>query len=49
MKKRTFIKLSAAAAAMPIDLKSFVSPEKLTNWAGNIGYSTENVYGATSF
>jgi xylitol oxidase len=50
MKKRTFIKLCSAAAAMP--LKSFPScppaPEKLSNWAGNIEYSTDNVASATS-
>jgi len=48
MKKRTFIKLCTAAAAMPFELPSLASPEKLTNWAGNIEYSTENVYGASS-
>src|SRR5215475_1462933 len=48
MKKRTFIKLCTAAAAMPFELQSFASPEKLTNWAGNIEYSTENVASADS-
>lgn len=48
MKKRTFIKLCAAAAAMPPELTSFTPPEKLTNWAGNIEYSTENVASANS-
>lgn len=48
MKKRTFLKLCTAAAAMPFELPSLASPEKLTNWAGNIEYSTENVYGASS-
>src|SRR6202008_2008644 len=48
MKKRTFIKLCTAAAAMPFEITSFASPEKLTNWAGNIEYSTDNIYGATS-
>jgi alditol oxidase len=46
MKKRTFIKLCSAAIAMP--LESWASPEKLTNWAGNIAYSTDNVYAAAS-
>ena len=48
MKKRTFIKLCAAAAAMPPKLPSVTPPEKLTNWAGNIEYSTENVASANS-
>ena len=48
MKKRTFIKLCTAAATMPPELTSFASPEKLTNWAGNIEYSTENVASANS-
>ena len=43
MKKRTFIKLCTAAAAMPFEIKSVTSPEKLSNWAGNIEYSTDNV------
>ena len=48
MKKRTFIKLCTAAAAMPLELASFASPEKLANWAGNIEYSTGNVASANS-
>src|SRR5215470_9591859 len=48
MKKRTFIKLCTAAAAMPLELSSFASPEKLSNWAGNIEYSTDNVSSANS-
>jgi xylitol oxidase len=48
MKKRTFIKLFAAAAAMPPKLTSVTPSEKLTNWAGNIEYSTENVASANS-
>jgi len=48
MKKRTFIKLCTAAAAMPLELPSFASPEKLSNWAGNIEYATENVATADS-
>src|SRR5882762_8285306 len=48
MKKRTFIKLCTAAAAMPLEISSFAMPEKLSNWAGNIEYSTDNVFGATS-
>src|SRR6266404_6127143 len=46
MRKITFIKLCSAAMTMP--LESWASPEKLTNWAGNIEYSTGNVHGATS-
>jgi len=48
MKKRTFIKLCTAAAAMPFELSSFAAPEKLSNWAGNIEYSTDNVATANS-
>src|SRR5256885_1658582 len=48
MKKRTFIKLCTAAAAMPFELPCFASPEKLSNWAGNIEYSADNVATANS-
>jgi xylitol oxidase len=48
MKKRTFIKLCTAAAAMPFEINSLASPEKLSNWAGNIEYSTDNVASANS-
>jgi len=48
MKKRTFIKLCTAAATMPLEISAFASPEKLTNWAGNIEYSTDNVASANS-
>src|SRR5215813_11306832 len=48
MKKRTFIKLCTAAATMHFEMTSLASPEKLTNWAGNIEYSTENVVSANS-
>lgn len=48
MKKRTFIKLCTAAAAMPFEIESFASPEKLSNWAGNVEYSTANVATANS-
>ena len=33
---------------MTMPLESWPSPEKLANWAGNIEYSTDKVYGATS-
>src|SRR5215831_853302 len=48
MKKRKFIKLCTAAAAMPLEISAFASPERLTNWAGNIEYSTDNVTSANS-
>jgi alditol oxidase len=54
MKKRTFLKLSGAigAEAMLAPLRVWGAerkvPEKLKNWAGNIEYSTENLYAAKS-
>jgi xylitol oxidase len=48
LKKRTFIKLCTAAAAMPVEISTSASPEKLTNWAGNIEYSTDKVASANS-
>src|SRR5215469_2568758 len=48
MNKRTFLKLCTAAATMPLEISAFASPEKLTNWAGNIEYSTDNVTSANS-
>lgn len=60
MNKRTFIKLSSALLAAPIvsPLLAWMSPTKafaenasgdtLKNWAGNIEYSTENLYPANS-
>lgn len=48
MKKRTFLKLCTAAAAMPFEIDSIAAPEKLSNWAGNIEYSTDNVATANS-
>src|SRR5215475_6294451 len=48
MKKRTFLKLCTAAVAMPPELTVVASPEKLTNWAGNIEYSTDKVTSANS-
>jgi xylitol oxidase len=54
MKKRTFLKLTGAAGAESI-LSPWLKwgakgkvPEKLKNWAGNIEYSTENLYAAKS-
>lgn len=46
MNKRTFIKLSSALMASPIiaPLRSFAQDARLTNWAGNLTYSTSNVF-----
>jgi len=54
MKKRTFLKLAGAAGTQFILAPWKVSnpgravAEKLHNWAGNIEYSTENLYAAKS-
>src|SRR5271156_6460820 len=50
MNKRTFIKLSSATIAIPAvtRLMAWAAPDKLTNWAGNLEYSTENLYAAKS-
>jgi len=50
MNKRTFMKLSAAAMASPYlgRALSWAGMEKLHNWAGNIEYSTDNLFTATS-
>src|ERR1700687_69938 len=50
MDKRTFMKLLSARLASPVisPLFAWASPEKLTNWAGNLVYSTENLYSANS-
>ncbi len=48
MKRRTFVKLSAAASLSPLasPFLSFTTnnKEKLTNWAGNLVYSTDVVF-----
>ena len=48
--KRTFIKLIAAVTASPIvsPLLSWAAKKKLTNWAGNLEYSTDSLYSANS-
>ena len=48
--KRTFIKLIAWVAASPIfsPLLSWAAKKKLTNWAGNLEYSTDRLYPANS-
>jgi xylitol oxidase len=52
MKKRTFLKLTGAVGAQSLLPPLFgwgaKVPEKLRNWAGNIEYSTENLYAAKS-
>jgi len=50
MNKRAFLKLLAAVIASPplSRLLALVGQEKLSNWAGNLQYSTERLYAATS-
>jgi xylitol oxidase len=50
MNKRTFLKLSSATIAIPTvsRLLAWAAPDKLTNWAGNLEYSTENLHAAKS-
>jgi alditol oxidase len=50
MDKRTFMKLLSALLASPVisPLLAWASPEKLTNWAGNLVYSTDNFFSANS-
>src|SRR5215472_6970528 len=51
MEKRTFLKIASALAATPLvsRLLAWGTPEKLTNWAGNLEYSTDRLYSAQSF
>jgi alditol oxidase len=46
MQRKTFIKLSSAFAAAPFisSFPDFIRQEKLKNWAGNLTYSTNNVF-----
>src|SRR5207249_5466251 len=46
MNRRTIIKLIAAVIANPVvsRLVASTSPNKLTNWAGNLEYSTDQLY-----
>ena len=44
MNKRTFLKLLSAAMAGPV-----AAQKKLTNWAGNLTYSTDHLAEAASF
>src|SRR5258707_9640224 len=50
MDKRSFIKFLSAMVAGPIVSPLFAKlpDSKLKNWAGNLEYSTENLYSATS-
>ncbi len=50
MNKRAFIKLFAAAIAIPAVSRLLVwaGGERLKNWAGNLEYSTDRLYAATS-
>src|SRR5258706_2932394 len=50
MNKRTFLKLFSAVAAWPVvaPLLAWAAGGKLKNWAGNLEYSTENLYPANS-
>src|SRR6267378_1801339 len=50
MTKRMFIKLLAAIVASPIvvRLSAGAGGERLKNWAGNLEYSTDRLYAATS-
>jgi len=50
MNKRVFLKLCAFLMAKPVisPLMAWASGNKLTNWAGNIEYSTDNLYPAGS-
>src|ERR1700693_1677017 len=50
MNKRIFLKLCSAMIASPAlsPLFAWASGGKLTNWAGNFEYSTENLYPAGS-
>jgi alditol oxidase len=50
MNKRDFIKLFAAAMAVPRGsrLLAWAAGEKLMNWAGNLAYGTDRLYAATS-
>ena len=50
MNKRTFLKIISAVTASPSvsPLMAWAAADKLKNWAGNVDYSTENLYSATS-
>jgi len=48
--RKTFIRLIAAVTASPVvsPLLSWAAQSKLTNWAGNLEYSTDRLYPANS-
>src|SRR5438094_3293586 len=50
MDKRTFLKVVSAITASPAlsPLLAWAVGDKLKNWAGNVDYSTENLYAANS-
>ena len=50
MEKRTFLKILSAIIATPVVSRLLVwaAPEQLKNWAGNLEYSTERLYSASS-
>jgi xylitol oxidase len=50
MNKRTFLRLSSATIASPAfrHLLAWAAPDKLTNWAGNLEYSTDRLAAAIS-
>src|SRR5580698_7308580 len=50
MNKRTFLKLLSATSASPVvaPLSAWMANQKLTNWAGNLTYSTDRLQEATS-
>jgi len=46
MTRKTFLKFSSALASAPLlsPFKSWAQKEKLKNWAGNLEYSTSNIF-----
>ena len=50
MNKRTFLKLLSATLASPViaSLSAWAAKQKLTNWAGNLSYSTDRLREAAS-
>ena len=50
MNKRTFLNLLSAAIASPLiaALSAWAAKPKLTNWAGNLSYSTDHLHEAAS-
>ncbi len=50
MQRKTFIRLSSAFAAAPFmsSIPAFSKQDRLKNWAGNLTYSTDNVFYPTS-